>query len=154
MRLLSPLLNVFGALLPFDGEKIPAKVTFYSGLKTADFHFDRTVEPPGRPAFRFQSKLVQMSGNDVVEFMRFGIGWRAHYTISGNRVSLRHIGYVWRIGTVLIPLPLSFFIGAGSAAEEALTENSFKMWMAITHPVFGETYRYEGTFDIAEVTLA
>ena len=152
VRFLSPLLNIFGALAPYDGENVPATVTFYSGPETSDFHIERVFEPPDKPAFRFHSRLVQVAGSDVIEYMRFGLGWRAHYRTSGNRVTLTHIGYYWRLGKFLIPVPFVWVLGKGAATEEVLTDNRFKMWMTITHPLFGVTYGYEGTFDIAAVT--
>lgn len=152
MKMLAPLLRFFGALVPYDGEGIPATVTFTSGPGSSDFHFDRIFQPPGKPSFRFHSRLVQISGNDVIELMRFGIGWRAHYRMNGNHISLSHIGYYWRIGKVLIPLPMTWIIGRGAAAEDVVNDNSFTMWMTITHPIFGEIYRYEGAFEIAEVS--
>ena len=154
MKLMAPMLKIFGALIPYDGEDVPASVTFYSGPKSSDFHFDRVFQPAGRPAFRFHSRLVQIVGSDVIELMRFGVGWRSRYQIDGNHVSLSHIGYYWRIGKVLIPLPLTWMIGKGAAAEVVVSDTKFRMWMTITHPVFGETYRYEGIFQIAEVVHA
>jgi hypothetical protein len=152
MRLLAPLLRFFGALVPYDGEGIPATVTFTSGPGSSDFHFDRIFEPPGKPAFLFHSRLVQISESDVIELMRFGIGWRSRYRIDGNHVSLSHIGYFWRIGKMLIPLPMTWILGRGAAAEDVVNDNSFTMWMTITHPLLGEIYRYEGIFEVTEVT--
>jgi hypothetical protein len=53
---------------------------------------------------------------------------------------------------MIIPLPLVLVLGKGAAEEEVLSDDSFRMWMAVTHPLFGESYRYDGTFRISEVT--
>jgi hypothetical protein len=156
-RLLSPFLTAFGALVPCDGENIPTTVRFYSGPESSAFHFDRVFHFPGRAPFRFLSRLEPVAGAEMIEFMRFGIGWRCRYHIDGVRadrvrVILSHVGYVVKIHRWLIPLPLVWILGKGAAEEEALTEDRFKMWMTITHPIWGEIYRYEGGFQITAVT--
>ncbi len=88
----------------------------------------------------------------MIEVMCSGIGWRSLYQMTGNHISLSPIGYYWRFGNRNVPLPLTWIIGACAASEDVLTDNTFKMQMTITHPIFGETYRYEGTFEIAEVS--
>ena len=150
--LIAPLLKFFGALAPFDGRDVPVTVAFSSGPGVNAVHYDRVFHFKGRPPFPFHSRFEQVSGGEVVEYMRFGLGWRALYGVEGARVTLSHRGYVWRIGKALIPLPLAWVLGKGAAAEEALSEDTFKMWMTITHPIFGENYHYEGEFRVIEAT--
>ena len=152
IRLLSPVLKLIGALVPYDGTGIPVTVTFYSGPGDSAFHFDRVFNFTDKPPFRFHSRLEAGRDREMIEFMRGGIGWRAVYQANGPRVALQHRGYVWRVGRFLVPVPLTWIIGKGAAEEEALTDDTFKMWMTITHPVFGESYRYEGNFRVTEVT--
>ncbi len=152
IRILSPLLKLFGALVPYDGQNIPVTVAFYSGIGSKVFHFDRVFDFVDKPSFRFHSKLEQTSGSEVIEFMRFGIGWRAIYRASEKHIFLTHVGYVWRIGSLLIPLPLAWIIGKGAAQEDVLNDETFRMWMTVTHPIFGESYRYDGVFKIAEAS--
>jgi hypothetical protein len=155
MRALAPLLNLFGALVPWDGDDVPVTVTFTSGPGSSDFHFDRLFDLPGRKPFRFHSRLVPIHSNEVIEVMRGGLGWRCRYRAQGRRILLDHVGYAWKLGRWLLPLPfLSWMLGRGAAAEEALTDATFTMWMTVTHPLFGEAYRYEGAFTIAEVIRA
>jgi hypothetical protein len=95
--------------------------------------------------------MEQMRGSEVVEFMRFGIGWRLRYAWDGQRVRLHHLGYVWRIFGLLIPLPLELLIGRGDAWEEPIDNDSFRMWMSVVHPWWGQTYSYSGTFRVTGV---
>lgn len=150
-RLLSPMLSLFGALVPYSGTNIPVTVRFSSPLNTCAFYFDRIFHFPGQKPCHFRSRMEQITGNEVVEFMRFGIGWRIHYAWDGHKVRLHHAGYVWRIFGMLIPLPLELLIGRGEAWEEPLSEDSFRMWMGVVHPWFGQTYSYGGTFHVTEM---
>jgi hypothetical protein len=151
-RILSPILRRLGSLPAHDGHDIPVRVRFYSGKNSHSFHFDRLFKFPDRDPVRFHSHLEPVSGHEVIEFMTGGIGWRAHYSAEGDKIRLRHIGYVWRIGPLRLPVPLKWILGVGQAEEEALSDDRFRMWMAITHPFFGESYRYDGTFRITSVT--
>lgn len=150
-RLLSPFLRVCGALVPYDGKAVPVTVRFTSPTGTRAFVFDRVFLFPGHAPCLFHSRMEQVHGNEVVEFMRFGIGWRLRYGWDGHRVRLQHRGYVWRIFGMLIPLPLNLLIGKSNAWEEPVDNNSFRMWMGVSHPVFGQIYSYSGTFHIMEV---
>jgi len=154
MRFLSPILRLLGSLPSHDGQDIPVTVRFYSGKNSHSFHFDRLFKFPDKDPVRFHSCLEPVTGHEVIEFMPGGIGWRAHYSAEGDKVFLRHIGYVWRIGSLRLPIPLRWILGAGQAEEEALSDDRFRMWMSITHPLFGESYRYDGTFQITSVTYA
>jgi hypothetical protein len=155
VRWLSPLLRMFGALVPWDGSGVPVTVNFYSGEGSSAFHFDRVFNLPGRSPFRFHSRLEPIKGNEVIEVMRGGLGWRSRYLARGNHIVLEHVGYYWKVGRWLLPMPmLTWVLGRGAAEEEALSDDTFKMWMTVTHPLFGEAYRYEGVFEIAEVIRA
>lgn len=150
-RLLSPLLRLCGALVPYSGKDVPVTVCFSSPPGSRAFIFDRVFHFPGHAPCRFHSRMEQIRIDEVVEFMRFGIGWRLRYGWDGQRVRLHHAGYVWRIFGVLIPLPLELLIGKGSAWEEPVDDHTFRMWMGVIHPVWGQTYSYSGTFRVTEV---
>lgn len=145
-KLMLPLFKLLKTLVPYQGENIPTTVYFRSDMDSARFHYDRQFDFPGKPAYYFRSYMVQIKDNIVVEFMRFGIGWRTRFTSEGNKVILNHAGYVWRLFGFIIPLPISLIIGTGYAEEEALSETEFKMKMEITHPLFGKVFEYSGEF--------
>lgn len=147
-RLLSPLLSLCGALVPHEGSGVPVSVRFYSSPDACDFHFDRHFHFPGRAPYRFHSRMERVEGGDMVEFMRFGLGWRMRYGWDGRKIVLAHRGYVWRVFGRLVPLPLEWVLGSGYAEEEPLSDDSFRMWMAVTHPWFGQTYGYGGIFKV------
>lgn len=147
-RLLSPLFRFFGTLVPYSGENIPVTVYFRSNKHSSAFHFDRHFFFPGKEPCYFRSRMEQIQGNNIVEFMRFGLGWRMHTLWDGKKVILQHQSYVLKFLGALIPLPLSFLVGKGYAEEEAVSDNAFRMQMQLTHPVFGTIFAYKGVFTI------
>ena len=153
MRLLAPALRLLGAFPPFAGSNIPVKVTFRSEPDSQDFILDREFAFPERGTFRFRSSMEPCGGNEVIEWMRGGIGWRSAISFADHRVRLSHRGYAIRLFGRHVRLPLEAFIGRGEAWEEALDAERFAMAMTIRHPIFGNLYGYSGTFTVREMSL-
>jgi len=155
LKPLAPLMAVMGLLTPWAGNAVPCTVQFLSQPEGNAFVFNRQFRFPGRKSYQFRSELVAKGPHDVIEVMRSGIGWRCSYRFENNRVVLGHKGYVWRLFGLDLPLPgLGLIVGRGEAWEEATGEDSFAMFMALRHPVFGQLYSYGGTFTVTEVAVA
>lgn len=146
--LIKRVARLTGILVPYEGNRVPVTVRFYSGQDSADFHFDRIFHYPGKPPYHFHSRMRLLNGNELIERMRFGLGWKLAYEWDGRKVILSHRGYIWQIGAIHFPIPLSWLIGKGYAEEEALSNDMFRMWTHTLHPWFGEMLRYEGEFEI------
>lgn len=144
--------RLFGVLVPWSGDDIPVTVRFESGPESAGFRFEREFCYPGNRIIRFSSCMEWLNGNELVERMRLGFGWRLAYEWSGEKMLLLHRGYVWRVFGVDIPVPLEFILGRGYAEEEALSDNEFRMQTYTRHPLFGQTFGYNGRFEVREVS--
>lgn len=154
VKLLGWPLRLLGALVPYEGTHIPVTVHFRSSPTNDSYGFDRIFHFPGKKPVHFRSRMFPLGGNEVIECMRFGIGWRAAYRFDGTRVLLEHRGYGIRIGRLILPLPLAWVLGRGSAHETAQDDGRFHMQMDIYHPWFGITYGYSGDFTITKVHYA
>jgi len=148
-RLMTPFFRLAGTLVPYEGENIKATVMFTTTAHSDAFHFDRTFHFP-RGDYRFHSRMTPVGGNELVEYMRFGIGWRMAYAWTGDKVILSHRGYVWNIFGILLPLPLGLLMGKGYAEETPLDVDTFSMRMEIRHPLWGKIYGYSGLFKITQ----
>jgi hypothetical protein len=148
IRLLSPILKFTGALVPHEGVDIPTVVRFKSEQSSNAFCLDRCFYIPRKKPYIFFSRLVPQGGDIVVEYMRFGIGWRHRFYYDGQKVILEHRGYVWRLFGCNIPIPLGVLLGHGYAEEQAIDETHFRMRMSITHPWWGLMYEYKGEFEV------
>ncbi len=151
---LAPLMAAMGMLTPWSGTAVPCTVQFLSQTDGHAFIFDRRFHFPSGKNVRFRSELVAKGPHDVIEIMRSGIGWRCRYDLDGARVVLRHKGYAWRLFGLDIPLPgLGLVVGRGEAWEEATGDDTFAMYMALRHPLFGRLYSYSGAFTVTEVLV-
>ena len=147
MRMLSRLT---GMLVSYSGKNVPVSVVFRSD-PAGGFQLDRTFHFPDQGQFKFLSSMQWVGQNELIEFMRFGFGWKLAYEWEAGKAVLRHRGYVWRFLGFMIPVPLALVIGRGHAEEEPLTDDRFQMWMYVKHPLFGVTFSYSGTFKITQV---
>lgn len=152
-KILSPLFRLAGALVPYSGNNIPVTVHFRSEYYSSAFCFDRIFNFPNRKPCHFRSKMFPVGGNEVVEFMPIGIGWRAGYRWDGQKILIEHCGYKIKLFGKLISLPLELLLGKGFAWEEAVNDNSFRMYMEIRHLLFGKIYAYSGEFAVKEMIL-
>ncbi|WP_417453866.1 DUF4166 domain-containing protein [Kiloniella sp.] len=155
--MVSLMARISGMLLAYSGKNIPVTVVFRSDHKGSSstsntpFYFDRTFHFPDRGDITFRSRMEQIENNILVEFMRFGIGWKLAYEWDGKKVILRHKGYVWQIFGKLLPLPFSWIMGKGYAEETPLSDDTFSMWTHAKHSLFGPTFGYAGDFKVTEV---
>jgi Domain of unknown function (DUF4166) len=149
-RGVSLMARLTGALVSHSGTHIPVKVIFSSDA-TGAFHFTRSFYYPDKGKIVFHSRMERLRDNELIEFMRFGVGWKLAYSWDGDKVILQHRGYVWRIAGVMIPIPLTLLLGKGHAEEIGIDEHRFNMWTHTKHGLFGETFRYSGDFTITEV---
>jgi len=92
--------------------------------------------------------MIQVEGNEVIEIMRFGIGWRMNYLWQDGKVILKHKGYTMKLFGRYIPLPLTTILGEGYAEEVAVDDETFSMFVEIRHPWWGKIYEYKGQFRI------
>lgn len=149
MRFIKPLLKLSGALIQQDGENIPVVVKFRSEPNSAKYFFDREFN--FNQPVRFNSYMMNIKNNSMVEFMRFNVGWRAKFSVKNGCVMMSHDGYVLRIFNMLIPIPISLFLGKCNAVECPISDDTFSMEMSLNHFLFGKIYEYKGTFKIIEI---
>lgn len=153
-KLISPVMRLAGALVPYEGENIPVTVNFRSAPNSNSYELDRIFYFPDRKPYYFRSRMVPLRGNEIIEFMPIGIGWHASYRYAGNKVFIEHCGYKIKLFSKLVRLPLEIIMGKGYAEEEAIDDRSFRMYMDIRHSLFGKFYAYMGEFTVKEMKLA
>ena len=142
----SPLFWMMKGIPPHTEKNVETTVHFKSDKNTKAFHFNRVFHFKTRAPYNFHSRMIQLRDNIVVEVMHYGLGWKMSYHWDGDKVTLRHKGYVLNAFGHFIPLPTTWFLGQGYAEEIAIDGNSFAMITHITHPIWGKIYEYKGQF--------
>lgn len=151
LKLLAPVMRLMGQIPARNEQDVPVTVRFQSDKNTKAFHFNRVFNFQNGKPYAFRSRMLQIKENEVVEMMRFGLGWKMLYLWDGEKVILQHKGYVLRLFGHFIPVPLTMLMGKGYAEESVVDDDSFDMVTHITHPWWGKIYEYKGRFKIVEV---
>ncbi len=146
-----PFFKLFHVLVPYQGNNIPVKVNFRSEINSSAVCLDREFYFPGKKAYEFNSRMQPIQLNEVVERMFLGIGWKTHYFYDGKKIVMQHKRYVWNIFGLMIPLPLEILLGKGHAEEEIIDEQTYRVTMSLSHPLFGKMYSYTGNFTFKEL---
>ena len=152
-RLLSPLLKISKTLVPVNGENVPTMVHFRSEPRSNAFCFDRHIHMPGVAPLHFFSRMVPAGGDEMIEHTGIGLAWHCRFRFDGKRVLLEHLGYVTHIFGRRIRLPLEWVLGKGGAWEEAVSDDTFAMYIEIRHFLLGRLYTYSGSFTVVEMAL-
>lgn len=141
--------RLFGALVPYRGRNVPTRVRNWteSGDDTAMF-WHRTLRFPGRAPVVFRSRMVHAGNDEIIEYVRFGLGIRMRLSVRDAALVFESVGYVWDIGVLRLPIPGWAILGDALIVEKPLSDGQFHIDFVIRHPVFGRTFSYSGTFAI------
>jgi len=150
LKYLSLLMKVMGQIPIRNEQSVPVTVCFDSDEHTKYFHFSRRFRFKDQKPYLFYSRMLQLKDNQVIELMRFGLGWKMRYTWDGQKVILKHDGYALSLFGHFIPVPLTLLMGKGYAEEIPIDDKTFSMITNITHPWWGKLYEYKGQFMIVE----
>ena len=138
------LLHLFGALLTRSGKRIPTRVE--KDVVADHQTWRRTVTfPDGEPA-TFNSFWVSSGGNRLIEFVNPVMGLEMGVWVEGDELRYEGVRYVLKFGWLIIGLPEWLILGHTTIVERGLPANSFAMDFRLTHPLFGEVFRYSGVF--------
>lgn len=145
IKILMPLIRLTGALVPVEGEKFIVTV---ENKRIGDtFYWYRQFQK-GSKVYKFNSKMQQF-GHDIVEFVGLGIGIRMGLSVSDGGLVYEDKGYVFKLGSKLIPVPIGLLVGK-SVIEEFTTNdntNDFDMRFVVYHPWLGFAFSYKGYFN-------
>ncbi|MEE9328158.1 MAG: DUF4166 domain-containing protein [Cocleimonas sp.] len=151
-KFIIPFGLIFGAIVPYKGKNVPVDVHYNANTQNSNIYWDRVFKFSEKKYFHFKSHMVHVKDNNVIEFVRFGIGIKLKVTSEQGAIVFRDTGYIWRIFGKDIPLPLSLVLGHIYVEERPLDTNTFSMKMIMTHPWFGVLFRYKGVFNLNKDT--
>jgi hypothetical protein len=151
-KLFIPFGLLFGAVVPYRAKNVPVDVHYNSSRENAHIYWDRVFKFSERKHFHFKSHMEHVQDNEVIEFVRFGVGMRLKVTAENGAIVFRDNGYVWRLFGKNIPVPIGLFFGSAYVEERPVDEDNFSMKMILQHPIFGVMFRYEGTFGLEETS--
>lgn len=145
MQPLLSMLRIVGALVDRSGRNIPTSVE-KSVVGECQF-WRRTIAYPNGRVVHFNSYWVSAGGNEVIEYVNPYLGLKMAPWVEDDRLHYRGVHFVVKLGPVLIPMPEWLVLGHTTILEKAIDETHFEMDFRLTHPVFGQVFRYSGQFE-------
>lgn len=149
-KLFIPFGLIFGAIVPFKGKNIPIDVHYNSSPDNCNIYWDRVFKFPNRKYFHFRSHMEHVKNNEVIEFVRLGVGMKLKVTAEDGAIVFRSEGYIWRVFGRDIPIPVGLIFGDAYVEERPVDDRKFTMKMVLTHPFLGVLFRYQGSFEMPE----
>ncbi len=149
-RFMQPFLNVlrlFGALVNRSGQYIPTVVE--KSVINDRQYWQRTITYPDGKVVCFNSFWIAAADNELIEFVNPVLGLQMAMHVQDERLHYRGIRYVAKLGPYLLPIPEWMALGHTTILENAVDETHFAMDFRLTHPLFGEIFRYSGEFEAA-----
>lgn len=90
--------------------------------------------------------------DEIIEYVRFGMGIRMRMSVKESALIFTSIGYVWDVFGIKLPIPTWAILGDAEIIEKAISDNEFYIDFNMVHPLFGKTFSYSGVFSIVEIT--
>ncbi|MBS0356581.1 MAG: DUF4166 domain-containing protein [Proteobacteria bacterium] len=141
------VLRVFGALVNRRGQQVPTVVE--KSVAGERQHWRRTITYPDGKVIHFDSFWISAGHGQVIEFVNPVLGLQMAPYVTGNRLHYRGVRFVVKLGPILLPIPEWMVLGHTTIVEEAMDESHFVMDFRLTHPLFGQIFRYSGKFEAA-----
>jgi hypothetical protein len=138
--------RLFDALVPFRGENIPVTVRNWSQTDSKAMFWHRTFRYPERPPIVFRSRMVYAGGEEIVEYVKFGLGIRMRLCAEGETLRYDSRGYQWDLGPLTLRIPDWLLLGKAVIREVPESDETFRVEFTIDHPLWGRTFGYAGNF--------
>lgn len=138
------LLQRFGALLTRTGSGLPTRVE--KTVAGDRQYWRRTIRFPDGRDMRFDSVWVLARENRLIEFVNPVMGLEMLPRVEAGELRYEGVRYVLKFGRAIIGIPEWLVLGHTTIVERQIRPDSFSMDFRLTHPLFGQVFRYSGTF--------
>lgn len=150
-RLAYPFLligRMLGALVARRGKDVPVCVRNWCRSGSPAMHWHRTFRFPGNTPLIFASRMEYLEGDEIVEYVGFGLGVRMRLTEEAGALVFTSRGYQWDLGPLRLRLPDWVFLGRAQIRETPIDSEHFRVTFTMRHPLLGETFGYNGQFSL------
>jgi len=139
------LLHRLGALVPRAGQGVATVVD--KRVAGQRQYWQRHIHFADGATIRFDSVWEAAENATLIEYVNPVLGLQMKPYLEAGRLHYRGLRFVARLGRWRLPIPEWLVLGHTRIVEQALTESRFAMDFRLTHPLFGEVFRYCGEFE-------
>lgn len=145
MQLYLSALRLVGALVDRPGKRVPTTVE--KRVIGERQYWRRTISFPDGKVIYFNSFWVAAGGNQLIEYVNPWLGLRMAVHVEDGSLHYRGVSFVLKLGPLRLPIPEWLVLGHTRIVEVASGERHFAMDFRLTHPLFGQVFRYAGEFE-------
>ncbi len=138
------VLHLFGALLNKKGQGISTEVRKTMQGNTQYWH--RTLMFNEENKIYFKSHWQYAGDNKMIEYVNPLLGLCMSVEVKEEKLFYQGEYFVLRLGKLKLPIPEWMLLGHTTIVEEQVSADQFAMDFRLTHPLFGQIYRYAGSF--------
>jgi hypothetical protein len=142
--------RLFDALVPHKGNDVPVTVRNWSQSDSNAMFWHRTFRYPGKEPVVFRSRMEYAGDDDIVEYVKYGLGIRMRLSTEGEALRFDSRGYQWDLGPLTLRIPDWLLLGKAVIREIPVSEQALKVVFEINHPLWGHTFGYSGRFTFRE----
>lgn len=136
-------LRLLGTLINEPAREAPTEVSKW--MTGEQQQWRRRVELPNQ-VMSFDSTWQYAGGNELIEYVKPFLGLKMGVTVRDGKLYYEGRAYILKLGSWLIPIPEALVLGHTTIEEVAVDDKYFTMDFRLTHPLFGQIYRYAGRF--------
>lgn len=143
MQPLLHLLHRCGALLNRRGRNVATRVTKHMDGERQ--YWRRAMTFADGQVVQFNSYWVLAGGNQLIEYVNPLLGLQMAVHVENDQLHYHGVRFILKLGPLLLPIPEWLALGHTSIVETGAADNHFAMDFRLTHPLFGQIFRYAGT---------
>ena len=149
--LLAQVCRLIGTpLAPYEGTDVPITVHVHEDAAKGGVAWDRKYFFAGRAPITVTSTKVIEQGRLLLECVGGGFGMRLRVFEKNGALHFLSQQYFWRCGAIRLRLPAWLTPGVAHVVHSDLGGGRFRFEMTIEHPLLGETFYQDGSFQEEE----
>jgi len=141
--------RLFGALVHLRGEDVIVTVQNHTQTQATGLFWHRTFGFTRKNVI-FKSRMEHLQDNEIIEYVRFGMGIRMYLSERDGALVFKSNGYLWKLGFLKLRLPDWLLLGNAEIIESADGAEGVALDFNVVHPWWGKTYDYNGRFIFAQ----
>lgn len=139
------VLSGLGALVRRRGRSVSTRVE--KTVLGQRQHWRRTLRYADGQVLHFDSVWVPGPDGHVIEFVNPVLGLQMQPFVVGRQLHYRGVRFIAKLGRWTLPIAQWLVLGHTTIVEEAIDDRHFAMDFRMTHPLFGQVFRYSGVFE-------
>ena len=144
MQLYLNFLKLLGALVNQRGTNLATSVEKW--MEDGKQQWRRSITLSDGKNLYFNSHWEAAGDSEIIEYVNPFIGLRMTVSVIDKQLHYHGKHYIVNLGKLLLPIPEWLILGHTSIVESAINDKEFEMDFRLTHPLFGQLFRYSGRF--------